>query len=154
MPAPLDKTAAPFLKRIEAVNEEIATIMSRAMLKVKDHREAIREIVAEAENKGVPKKALRGLVKWRKLERKQADIAESVEGDVDEAAAFDLLVEQLGPLGLAAITAEKTAKGGTKGGKGKRKPGKRAPIAEESDEALAEATAAFTNGIAEGAAVN
>ena len=70
------------------------------MAECKEIREDIREIFVEAKDNGVPVKALKGLIRFRQLDKKQRAIAAGL--DIDETAAYDLLVETLGELGTAA----------------------------------------------------
>lgn len=105
MSKPLDKQAKPYLDRIESILDDIATLQGEFMSACKAHREDIKEIIAEAHEKGIDKKALRGLVKWRELARKQEKIADDLNDHVDSLAQYELLIDQLGPLGFAAAKA-------------------------------------------------
>ena len=93
----------PFLKRIETLMAEGETAKSVYMSECKERRGDIKEIYTEAGDAGVSKKALRGLVKYRELERKQNKIGDGL--DIDEQAAYATLVEALGALGAAAARA-------------------------------------------------
>ena len=75
------------------------------MAECKVFRSDIKEIVAEAKDAGVSKRALKGIVKYREMERRQAALADGMEPD--DADAFETLVAALGdladtPLGKAA----------------------------------------------------
>jgi uncharacterized protein (UPF0335 family) len=97
------KKAEPFLARIEQLLADIETEKSGYMNAAKAIRSDVKEVFAEAEEAGVNKKALKGLVKYRDLERKQAKIDADFEGD--DSLIYDALVDQLGELGAAAKAA-------------------------------------------------
>jgi uncharacterized protein (UPF0335 family) len=99
----LEGKAKPFLKRIESKLDELESLRGSYMADCKVVREDVREIIGEAKDAGIAVKALKGLVEYRKLERKQDKIA--ADFDIDESAAYDQLVEALGPLGAAAARA-------------------------------------------------
>jgi uncharacterized protein (UPF0335 family) len=96
----LDAKAKPFLDRIEHEFDELASLRGKYMADAKVIREDIKSIYAEAKDAGVTVTPLRALVQWRELERKQEALATDM--DIDERAAYDQLVETLGPLGAAA----------------------------------------------------
>jgi uncharacterized protein (UPF0335 family) len=100
----LEGRAQPFMKRIESLIGDLDSERGAYMAKCRPIHEDIREVYAEAKDHGVPVKALKGLVKWRELEKKQAGIATDF-ADIDEKASYDQLVEALGPLGFAAAVA-------------------------------------------------
>lgn len=140
--------SAPYLERIENLLTELDSMRGKYMSECKAVREDIKEIYTEARDNGVPSKALKGLVKYRQLERKQKAIADGLDGD--EQAAYENLVEALGELGAAAaraagFTAPETANGSgeradesqlAEVGRGKKKKGK--GFAEAGDAHLAE----------------
>jgi uncharacterized protein (UPF0335 family) len=99
----LEGKAQPYLERIERLLGEIDSVKSTAMNECKSLREDVRAIYGEAKDKGVPVKALKGLVKFRGYERKKAKIADGL--DIDEAASYRQLVDALGELGAAAARA-------------------------------------------------
>lgn len=92
-----------YVKRIETLMDEGESAKGTYMAECKERRGDIKEIYTEAKDNGVPAKALRGLIKYRELERKQNAIADGL--DMDEAATYQNLVEALGPLGMAAAKA-------------------------------------------------
>lgn len=92
-----------FLKRIESIAAEGEIAKGTYMNECKLRREDIKAVYTEAKDAGVPAKALRGLVKYRDLERKQQAIADGL--DMDEQSTYETLVEALGPLGEAAAKA-------------------------------------------------
>jgi uncharacterized protein (UPF0335 family) len=103
----IEGIAEPFLKRIETLNTDLGSLRGSYMSDCKAIRGDIKEVIAEAKDKGVPSKALKQLVRYRELERKQRDLAANL--DIDETATFETLVAALGdlatlPLGEAAIT--------------------------------------------------
>jgi len=104
MPKPIDQTAQPFLTRIEKLHADLESERGSYMATCRTLRDDIKSIYGEAKNAGVPVRSLKGLVRWRKLERDQASIAADMD-DSDESAAYARLVETLGPLGIAAATA-------------------------------------------------
>lgn len=99
----LEGKAEAFLKRIETLMTDLESKRRTYMAECKVVREDIKEVYVEAKDKGVPTKALRGLVKHRQLEKRQRAIAEGL--DMDEAAAYAQLVDALGDLGAAAAAA-------------------------------------------------
>ena len=99
----MEGQAEEHLKRIETLLVELDTERGVYMQRCKEVRDDIRQIYIEAKDKGVPTKALKGLVKRRQLSRKQAAIVEGL--DTDEASAYTQLVEALGDLGAAAAKA-------------------------------------------------
>lgn len=99
----MEGKAESFLKRIETLNAEGETAKSVYMTECKERRGDIKEVYTEAKDAGIPVKALKGVVKKRALEKKAASIADGI--DIDEAAAYETLVEALGDLGKAAAKA-------------------------------------------------
>jgi uncharacterized protein (UPF0335 family) len=99
----LEGRATPYLKRIENKLDDLDSKRGAYMAACKVVREDIKEIYGEAKDHGVPVKALKGLVEYRTLERKQAKIGDGL--DIDEGAAYEQLVDALGPLGIAAARA-------------------------------------------------
>jgi uncharacterized protein (UPF0335 family) len=97
----IDETAEPFLIRIENLHADLESLRSRYMKDCKAVREDLKAVYVEGKDNGVPVKSLKGLVKWRELERKQEAIAAGLD-DIDEAAIYSHLIESLGPLGQAA----------------------------------------------------
>jgi len=100
----LEGRAQPFMRRIEKLMDDLDSERGSYMAKCRPIHEDIREVYAEAKDHGVPVKALKGLIKWRELEKKQAGIATDF-ADIDEKASYDQLVGALGPLGFAAAVA-------------------------------------------------
>jgi uncharacterized protein (UPF0335 family) len=96
----LEGKAENYLKRIENLLGDLDSKRGSYMAECKEVREDIKEIYVEAKDNGVPVKALKGLVRFRQLEKKQRAISAGL--DIDESAAYDTLVEQLGELGMAA----------------------------------------------------
>lgn len=99
----LEGRAQPYLKRIETKLDDLESLRGRYMTACKVVREDIREIYAEGVDHGVAKRALKALVEYRVLERRQAKLANDF--DIDEQAAYVTLVQALGPLGMAAAKA-------------------------------------------------
>jgi uncharacterized protein (UPF0335 family) len=95
--------AEPYLKRIENLLAHIESEKGACGARCKLIHADIKEVYKEAKNDGVPVKALKGLVKYRALEKKQAAIGDGF--DLDEAAEFEQLIDALGDLGIAAARA-------------------------------------------------
>ena len=85
-----------FVKRIENVEEEIASAKGIFMRKVGKLREDQKDVYEEAKGAGIPRKALRKVIKVRKLESDAEAVREELEGD--EIDQFDLLRFALGDL--------------------------------------------------------
>jgi uncharacterized protein (UPF0335 family) len=96
----VDAKARPFVDRIERVISDMESDKGAYMAKCRAHRERIKDVLTEAKDRGLPVKAVKGIVKYRGLERKKQKIATGL--DVDEAAVYSQLVETLGELGAAA----------------------------------------------------
>jgi uncharacterized protein (UPF0335 family) len=91
---------AAFLKRIENLIGNIEEMRADYQARAKEVREDIKLVYEEARDQGIEVKALRGLVKYRTLERKQDAIPDGL--DLSEKAAYDNLIMTLGDLGRAA----------------------------------------------------
>jgi uncharacterized protein (UPF0335 family) len=95
--------------RIENVLRDIDSIKGSMMEQCKRKHEEIKGIYDEAKEAfGIPKRALKGVVKARGLERKLEELRDNLEDDDQEA--FDQLRHALGdladtPLGAAAEAA-------------------------------------------------
>jgi uncharacterized protein (UPF0335 family) len=118
--------AAPYLQRIENILAKMETRKGKYMAECKADREDIKEIYTEAKANGLPAKALKGLVRYRSLEKKQKAIADGL--DIDEQSTYEQLVEALGDfagtaLGQATLDLAKTTGKGAKSGKGGGKKG-------------------------------
>ena len=96
----MEARAKPFLDRIESVLDQLDSERGEYMAACRTLRDDIKEIYEEAKNAEVPKKALKGLVSWRILERKQEKLTADLEAD--EARVLENLIDALGPLGIAA----------------------------------------------------
>lgn len=95
-----------YLERIESLHADIATEMATALNACRQIHGDIKQVYQEAKDEaGVPKKALKKVVKARALERKAAECREELEGDDQDS--YDLIRHALGeladtPLGQAA----------------------------------------------------
>jgi len=98
----IEEVAAPFLEEVEGHLDELESLRGSYMSKCKKVRDQIKDVYLGAKEAGVKIKPLKGLVKWRQLERKKLKLEASFEEDEDEAAIYRRLVENLGPLGEAA----------------------------------------------------
>jgi len=103
----IEARALPFLQRIENLFDDIASERGAFMARAKSIRADMKLVYEEAAEADVPKKALRQLVKYRELERKQEALADEMEGE-DGAYDYEMLVAALGqlsdlPLGRAAL---------------------------------------------------
>jgi uncharacterized protein (UPF0335 family) len=117
----IEGRAEPFLKRVEGVLDDLASLKGKYMADAKALRGDIKEIYKDAKAEDVPVRALKGLVKYRELERKQNALADELEDE--DADAFETLVEALGafgdtPLGQAALDLA----GGDEEGEGDQRP--------------------------------
>ena len=99
-----------FVGRIENLHADLEKEKSAYMLACKALREDIKEVLDEAQQKGLPKRPLRAIVKQRALEKKVAACRDDLEDD-DHVSAFDVMKAALGdladlPLGQAAMGAQ------------------------------------------------
>lgn len=105
----IEGIAEPFLKRIENLHRDLESERGSYMARCKEIREDMAHVYDEAKDKGVTKKALKGVVKYRQLERKKAAITEDID-DIDVKSQLESLIAALGeladtPLGQAAAKA-------------------------------------------------
>lgn len=103
----IEARAAPFIERVENLKEALASEQGAYMARCKAIRDDIKEVYTEAKDADLPIKALKQIVKYRDLERKQEALAEEMEGD-EGAYDYEMLVAALGtlsdtPLGQAAL---------------------------------------------------
>lgn len=96
---------ASFVTRYEAVNEQVLSEKGQFMRRCAQLNEDKKTILDEAKEKGVPKAALKAVLKVRDLERKVEAAYDALEDD--DAAQYDDIREALGdyadtPLGAAA----------------------------------------------------
>lgn len=92
--------------RIEALIADKASIMGTAMSECKAVQADIKLVYDEAKEAGIPKKALRTVIKARELERKAAAVRDNLEAEDQDQ--HDLIRHALGdladtPLGRAAM---------------------------------------------------
>lgn len=93
--------------RIEILKADIASIMASAMEDCRQVHLEIKEVYQEAKDEhGIPKKALRSVIKARELERKAAAVRDDLEPEVQDE--HDLIRHALGdladtPLGRAVL---------------------------------------------------
>lgn len=97
-----------FIRRIESVDQEIASETGTFMAAVKGLKADIKEIYVEAKDRGIPLKALKAEIKLRKLDRDKAKVVAGLEEDDRES--LEDIQEKLGdlastPLGSAAMKA-------------------------------------------------
>lgn len=98
-----------YIERVENLEGEVASIMGKAMADCKPVHEDIAETLQEAKDQhGIPKKALKAVLKMRKLERDKEKALEAL-GDEDRDS-FEQMADALGdfvntPLGQAAMSA-------------------------------------------------
>jgi uncharacterized protein (UPF0335 family) len=114
LPNSIEGKAEPFLKRVETLMAEIESERGTYMSLAKSLREDIKNVYVEARDQGVPGKALKGLVRYRELDRKQRAIGAGL--DIDEQSTYEQLVEALGdfassPLGAATLDVAKRKRG-------------------------------------------
>lgn len=115
LPNSIEGKAAPFLQRIENTLAEMESAKGKYMVEAKAYRDDIKDIYTEAKDAGVPAKALRGVVKYRALERKQDAIADGL--DIDEQSSYEVLVEALGDFGDTELGAATISKAKPRNGK-------------------------------------
>jgi len=102
--APTNRGSAEhYIERIENLYAQIDQLREQHQAECKEIREDIKSVYREAHDEGHEAKALKGVVKYRLLERKQQQIG--ADFDANERAAFDDLVDRLGELGRAAAEA-------------------------------------------------
>lgn len=106
LPNSIEGRSQPYLARVENVLADLDRMKGEYMAACKAKREDIKEIYKEAKDDDIPVRALKGLVKYRELERRQAELAETIPDE--EVSEFEMLVEALGdyadtPLGQAAL---------------------------------------------------
>lgn len=102
----LEGRCLPCVERIENLIEELEKMNGEYMSACKGVRSEIKAIYKDAKGNNLPIRALRQLVKYRELERKQAALADDLEEQ--DADDFETLVAALGgfadtPLGQAAL---------------------------------------------------
>ena len=85
-----------YVKRFENVEEEIASAKGVFMRKCAKLRKDQADILDEAKSNGIPRKALRKVLKARRLERDAEAVREDLE--TEEQDQFDLLRHALGDL--------------------------------------------------------
>lgn len=85
-----------FVERIERLDGDIASEKSKFMSECKIIRGNQKEVYAEAKAAGFNKKAIKGLVKKRRLEADIEDIQTDLEGDDNDAyTAYLLALEKV-----------------------------------------------------------
>lgn len=99
-----------FVGRIENLHADLEKEKSAYMLACKALHQDIKEVLEEAQSKGLPKKPLKAIVKQRALEKKVAACRDDLD-DIDHLSAFDIMKAALGdladlPLGQAAMGAQ------------------------------------------------
>lgn len=100
------KKVKSYVDRIEAIKEAIASEKGEFMASCKQHNEDIADILEEAKSNGLPKKALRSVVKTRELEAKLEAIRDELDEDLQDT--YDNIRHAIGdlaetPLGEAAL---------------------------------------------------
>lgn len=113
-----------YVKRIEALHEEIASLTGEHMSECKQLREDIKSVVESAAADGIDPKALKVEVKVRSYKRKIKKVENDLEGS--QVKALNEIRRGLGdlndtPLGQAAKKAESKAKGEPDGGAADKK---------------------------------
>lgn len=95
-----------YIERVENIKTQITSEHMAYMSKVGDLKQDISDILDEAKSNGVPKKALRAVLKTRELQQKLEDIREGLEGEDQDS--FDMIRHAIGdlaetPLGQHAL---------------------------------------------------
>lgn len=98
--------AHSFVSRVENLHGDLATEKSEFMTRCKVIHSDIKEVLTEAKNAGIPKKALKNVIKHRALLNKVEDVRNDLEGEDQDN--FDQLLNALGnfagtDLGAAAV---------------------------------------------------
>jgi uncharacterized protein (UPF0335 family) len=99
----LEGKAAGYLERHENIEKEIQSLLGKVKQECRELRGDQREICVEVKDAGIPVRSFKGFVKKRRLEKKIDEIPAGF--DIDEAAAYNTLVDALGELGKAAAMA-------------------------------------------------
>jgi uncharacterized protein (UPF0335 family) len=81
--------AAPFLQRIEEIDEELDSEKGAYMATCRTLRSRRKDVFGDAKDAGVAVKPLKAVVKRRKLENKIAGLPS--EFDIDESAQYSAL---------------------------------------------------------------
>lgn len=96
-----------FVAKIENLDMDLASEKGKFMAECKLIQGDKKQVYSDAKAAGINKKALKGVVKQRALEREIKNIGDDLEGDDSDAfAALQLALEKLGPLGEAAMERE------------------------------------------------
>ena len=86
-----------YVDRVETLHADIASIMGKAMNECRAVHGDIKIVLDEAKDTdGIPKKALKKVIKARALERKAEEVREELEGD--DQADYDMIRHALGDL--------------------------------------------------------
>lgn len=85
-----------YVERIENVHKSLASLKGTYMADCKGYREDIAEILEEAKSAGIPKRAIKAVVKARDLDRKAKEAREDL--DIADRGTFDNIVLALGPI--------------------------------------------------------
>ena len=99
-----------FVGRIENLHADLEKEKSAYMLACKALREDLKEVFEQAQDKGLPKRPLKAIIKQRALEKKAQACRDDLD-DIDHLSAFDIMKSALGdladlPLGQAAMGAQ------------------------------------------------
>lgn len=116
----LDHDAATaFLERIERLNADLVSEKSAYMLRCKPIHEAVRQVLDDAKEAGIRKKAMKVEVKKREHLRKIVELENDLEDD--DRANYELLDDAIPglddlPLGIAALDRDRAMGRTTRGG--------------------------------------
>lgn len=100
----IDAKAKPFVDRVEEIQRQMESDKGEYMAKCRANRMRIKDVLVEAKDQGLPVRPIKGVIKYRALERKQEKIGAGFD-DVAESALYQELVDTLGELGAAAARA-------------------------------------------------
>lgn len=103
----IEARVAPFVDRVENLMEMLESERGKYMAACKVIRTDLKELYGEVKGADINVKAVKQIVKYRELERKQEALADEMEGE-DGAYDYEMLVASLGqlgdlPLGQAAL---------------------------------------------------
>jgi uncharacterized protein (UPF0335 family) len=101
--------AAPFLQRIEEIDDELDLEKGAYMATCRTLRSKRKGIFGDAKDAGIAVKPLKAVVKRRRLESKIAGLP--TDFDIDEAAQFEALAEAFAGTPFGDFAAERARDG-------------------------------------------
>jgi uncharacterized protein (UPF0335 family) len=95
------KTVNSFAARLDGLDAELESERGKYMKRCHELRDDISDILDEAKDKGIPKKAFKAVRKAAKYERKATRAREDLEPDHQDS--FDLIKQALGEFADTAL---------------------------------------------------